>query len=208
VRRFRVMPWKVVVASLLLVQTHAWAAESPMEGIRIAVDKAVAVLQSPGYQEPEHRQQRMEKIKEIVLPLFDSQEIAKRALGIHWRDRTEEQRKEFVRLFIALVESTYSGTLDRYRKDVQVFFDQEHIDGNFAEVNTRILDPSQQKTFAINYQLHQVGEKWLIYDVVIENVSMVRNYRNQFNRILSKSSYEDLIDSIERKIKELASAPS
>jgi phospholipid transport system substrate-binding protein len=208
VRRFSIMLWKVAVVNLLLVQTPIWAAESPMEGIRLAVDKAISVLQTPEYQEPEHRQQRMEKIKEIVLPLFDSQEIAKRALGPHWRDRTDEQRKEFVRLFISLVESTYSGTLDRYRKDVQFFFDREAIDGDFAEVDTRILDPSQQKTFAINYHLHQVGGKWLVYDVVIENVSMVRNYRNQFNRILSKSSYEDLIDSIERKIKELSSSPS
>jgi len=148
------------------------------------------------------------KVREIVLPQFDSQEIAKRTLGIYWRDRTEEQRKEFIRLFTQLVEKTYSGTLDRYTNNVQFFFDQERIDGDFAEVDTRILDPAQNKAFTVTYKLHKVGGKWLIYDVVAENVSMVRNYRNQFNRILSKSSYEELVQSIQNKLKELNAPPS
>jgi len=114
-----------------------------------------------------------------------------------------------VQLFIELVEKSYGHTLDRrYTKDVQFSFDQERIEDNFAEVDTRILLPSQDRPFSVNYRLHRVGGKWLVYDVVIENVSMVRNYRTQFSRIINKSSYEGLVQAIERKLKELNASPS
>ena len=206
--RLRSTLWKAACAGVLVSHVSAWAADSPLATVRSTIERAVAVLQDPTYQRPDHRQARVDKVREIVLPQFDSQEIAKRTLGIYWRDRTEEQRKEFIRLFTQLVEKTYSGTLDRYTNNVQFFFDQERIDGDFAEVDTRILDPGQNKAFTVTYKLHKVGGKWLIYDVVAENVSMVRNYRNQFNRILSKSSYEELVQSIQNKLKELNAPPS
>jgi phospholipid transport system substrate-binding protein len=208
VTRLRFTLWHTAFAIVLALHVHAWAAESPLEMIRSGVNRAVTVLQDPAYRGANHRQQRIDKVREIVLPLFDTQEIAKRTLGVYWRDRTEEQRKEFVRLFTELVEKTYSGTLDRYTSDVQFFFDQERIDGDFAEVDTRIFDPAQNKSYAVIYKLRKVEGQWLIYDLVAENVSLVRNYRNQFHRILSKSSYEDLVQSIENKIKQLSASPS
>ena len=206
--RLRSTLWKAACAGVLVSHVSAWAADSPLAMVRSTIERALAVLQDPTYQRPDHRQARIDKVREIVLPQFDSQEIAKRTLGIYWRDRTEEQRKEFIRLFTELVERTYSGTLDRYTNNVQFFFDQERIDGDFAEVDTRILDPAQNKAFTVTYKLHKVGGKWLTYDVVAENVSMVRNYRNQFNRILSKSSYEELVQTIQNKLKELNAPPS
>ncbi|HXG21025.1 MAG TPA: ABC transporter substrate-binding protein, partial [Methylomirabilota bacterium] len=109
---------------------------------------------------------------------------------------------EFVKLFTALIKQTYSSALTRYTSDVQFAFDQERVDGNFAEVDTRLINPSLQKTIPIQYSLHKVGGSWRVYDVVIENVSLVRNYRSQFNRILSRSSYADLLEDIKRKIAE------
>jgi phospholipid transport system substrate-binding protein len=179
-----------------------------MQIIRTTIEKASAVLQNPAYQGREHFQMRIEKVRAVVEPQFDVQEIAKRTLGSYWQERTEDERKEFIRLFTELVQKTYSGTLDRYNANVQFFYDQERIDDKFAEVDTRVFDPAQNKAFTITYKLHQVGGKWLIYDVVAENVSLVRNYRNQFNRILSKSSYSDLLQTLQTKIKELDSAPS
>jgi phospholipid transport system substrate-binding protein len=208
VKSLRTTLWRGSGVGILMLSLNAWAAaDSPTEMIRSTVERARAVLEDPAYQGKDHRQERLEKMKEVVLPQFDSQEIAKRTLGVHWRDRTEEQRKEFIQLFTALVEKTYSNSLDRYSKGVQVFYDQERIDNDFAEVDTRVLDPTQDKTFSINYHLRKVDGKWLIYDVVIENVSLVRNYRNQFNRILSKSSYEDLVQTIQSKLNQLDTAP-
>jgi phospholipid transport system substrate-binding protein len=125
--------------------------------------------------------------------------MAQRTLGVHWRERTEEERREFVQLFTALTEKTYSSTLTRYTSDVQFAFDGQRIDGDFAEVATRLINPSLNKTIPIQYHLHRVGE-WRIYDVVIENVSLVRNYRNQFDHILSQSSYNGLVQSIKKKL--------
>jgi phospholipid transport system substrate-binding protein len=184
------------------------ATDSPLNVIQTTMQRVIAILQDPAYQDPERNEERIKKVRELTLPQFDSREIAKRTLGIHWRDRTEEQREEFIRLFIDLVEKTYSSTLDRYREDTEFFFDREHIDGTYAEVDSRITVPSLNKTFSLNYRLHLVEGRWLIYDVVIENVSMVRNYRTQFNRIINKSSYENLVQSIQSKLKQLAASSS
>jgi phospholipid transport system substrate-binding protein len=197
-----------IAGSILMSMTiNAWAtADSPIETIRMTIQQARAVLEDPNYQGQDHKQQRLAKVKEIVLPQFDSQEVAKRTLSTHWKGLTDQQRQEFVQLFIALVEKTYSHNLDRYNNGVQFFFDHERIEDQFSEVDTRVLDPVQNRTFSIGYRLHNVNGKWLVYDVVIENVSMVQNYRNQFNRILTKSSYEELIKALQHKIHELDTA--
>ena len=197
-----------IAGSVLMSMTvNAWAtADSPIEIIRMTIQQARAVLEDPNYQGQDHKQQRLAKVKEIVLPQFDSQEVAKRTLSTHWNGLTDQQQQEFVQLFIALVEKTYSHNLDRYNNGVQFFFDHERIEDQFSEVDTRVLDPVQNRTFSIGYRLHNVNGKWLVYDVVIENVSMVQNYRNQFNRILTKSSYEELIKALQNKIHELDTA--
>ena len=197
-----------IAGSVLMSMTvNAWAtADSPIETIRMTIQQARAVLEDPNYQGQDHKQQRLAKVKEIVLPQFDSQEVAKRTLSTHWNGLTDQQQQEFVQLFIALVEKTYSHNLDRYNNGVQFFFDHERIEDQFSEVDTRVLDPVQNRTFSIGYRLHNVNGKWLVYDVVIENVSMVQNYRNQFNRILTKSSYEELIKALQNKIHELDTA--
>jgi len=207
-RILRTVFWKIMGVSVLLLSLNTWAvADSPTDTIRSTVERARAVLDDPAYQGDTHRQQRLEKVKTVVFSQFDSQEIAKRTLGPYWKERTEEQRKEFIQLFTALVGKAYSSSLDRYSKGVQFFFDQERIDNDFAEVDTRIFDPTLDKTFSINYCLRQVNGQWLIYDVVVENVSLVNNYRNQFNRILSKSSYEDLVQKLQTKLQQLDTAP-
>ncbi|MBI3797021.1 MAG: ABC transporter substrate-binding protein [Deltaproteobacteria bacterium] len=198
---------KLLTLGVLAVALPAWAADSPLDLIRSTTERARAALQDPALQGPDRGQARVDKVREILLPQFDSQELAKRTLGSYWSDRTDAQKKEFTQLFVQLLEKTYSGTLDRYNADVKFFYDQERIEDDFAEVDTRIFDPVQNRTFAVNYHLHKANGKWLIYDIVAENVSLVRNYRNQFNRILSKSSYEDLVQTIQAKLKQL-STPS
>jgi phospholipid transport system substrate-binding protein len=179
------------------------AADSPLTVIRSTVEQAMAVLQEPEYQGAAHRQERFAKVRAIVLPRFDTQEMAKRALGLHWRTRTAEEQAEFTRLFTDLVEKSYRQTLDRYTQDVKITFDHERVEGPFAEVETQLTSPIQNEPIAISYRLHTVGDQWLIYDMVIANVSMVRNYRTQFDHILSKSSYSELMNTIKRKLREV-----
>ena len=208
VTRFLSLFWKVASVMALAMPLNAWAADSPLAQIRSTTERAIAVLQDPAYQGDAHRQERIAKVREILLPYFDAQEIAKRTLGIYWKDRTDAERQQFTQLFTDLVEKTYSGTLDRYNADVKFFYDQERVDGDYAEVDTHVFDPSQNRAFSISYSLRHTGGRWLIYDIVAENVSLVRNYRNQFSRILSKSSYGDLVQTIQAKLKELSASSS
>ncbi len=185
------------------LDTRAGAADAPLEVIRRTTQQAVAVLDDPAYRGDDHRRERIKKMWEIILPSFDEQEIAKRSLGSHWQELTPEQRTRFTRLFIQLLKNSYSSTLDRYSTDAQFFFDTERIDGDYAEVYTRILAPTQTDPFEIVYRMHQDGERWVVHDVVAENVSLVRNYRTQFHRILTRSSFEGLIQVLEDKLQEL-----
>lgn len=203
---------KIVVAGAvfflccLLRPSGVRADNSPLEVIRSTTNKALAVLSHSTSSDPAQRKQQREQMWEIVLPQFDTEEIARRSLGTHWQELTEEQRKEFTRLFVQLIKKNYSSTLDRYTTDAQFSFDKEHIEGEYAEVQTRIITPAQQKTFSVAYRLHRQGGTWLVYDVVAENVSLVQNYRNQFSRIIAKSSVEGLFDTLKRKLEELSAA--
>lgn len=196
------------VATALLIgclcwSVRAWAATSPLDMIRSTTNQALAVLADPSGQGKEQHQQQIERMWEIVLPRFDTDDIAQRSLGVHWRTLTEDQRKEFARLYIQLVKKNYGSTLERYTTDAQFFFDRENIDGDHAEVQTRIMVPSQENSFSVIYRLHRAGDQWLIHDVVAENVSLVQNYRNQFSRLIAQSSAEGLLDALKRKIAEL-----
>ena len=198
---------KVLWMTFLVFPLSAWALESPLEAVRTAIERAALVLQNPAYQGKEHLHIRVQKVREVVEPHFDVQEIAKRTLGTYWQQRTEAEQQEFTRLFTEFVQKTYSSILDRYTTNVQFFYDQERIDDKFAEVDTRIFDPIQNRAFAVTYKMHHVNGKWLVYDVVAEHISMVRNYRNQFSRIINKSSYQELLQILQTKIKELDTTP-
>ena len=210
VARFLVIFWPIVGLGLLLLPTNVAAANSPLTLIRTTVEEVIAVLQDPTYQRSDRRQERFAKIRAIVLPRFDSQALAQRALGRYWQARTENERQEFIPLFTDLVEKSYRRTLDRYTSDLQVVYDQERIENGFAEVDTRLLSAQQSEPLGITYRLHKVKDQWLIYDMVIANVSMIRNYRSQFDRILSRSSYAELLETIRQKLQELdvSSPPS
>ena len=192
--------WQVGCVFLLCWTPSGWAAESPLETVRQATDRAVAILHDPSLQE--HPQERTEKFWQTVLPRFDVQNITKRCLGPQWNEIIEKQRQEFTQLFVALMKRSYQSTLEHQTKDAQFSFDQERVEGDDAEVETRILSPAQEKALAVNYRLHQVGGRWQIYDVIAENVSLVRNYHTQFARILQSSSYNGLVQTLRKKVQD------
>jgi phospholipid transport system substrate-binding protein len=197
------LPYIAVCLIVLLWPGSSWGKESPLQMIRKTTDQALAVLRDPTMQNQEGRAQSRQRLWDIIVPQFDTEEIAKRALGPHWQQLSEDQRREFVPLFTELIKRSYQGTLERYTPDTQLFYDREQLDGDRATVDTRIVTPTQEKSFSVNYQLHEAGDQWLIYDVIVENVSLVQNYRNQFGRILGKSSYQELVKTIRTKLAEL-----
>jgi phospholipid transport system substrate-binding protein len=204
-----VMKYLVVVPAFvigcLFLPINATASTSPLDMVRFTTDQALKVLAdaSDGGHTP--NQQQLERMWEIILPRFDTRAIAQHALGVNWQKLTEDQRKEFVSLFVALVKNNYTDTLKRYSTKAKFSFDQEHIEGDHAEVQTHILSPTQSAPFSVVYRLHREGDNWLVYDVVAENVSLVQNYRNQFARIMDKGSGAGLIDALKQKLAELKS---
>ena len=172
-------------------------AGAPTEEIRTAIDQGVQILKSAKLDSSKQRAQVIDQLREIVYTRFDFEEMAKRSLGSHWRRLSPQQQKEFVTAFTELLETTYADKLDLYEGQ-QVEYVGETIDKNYAEVNTRVIGRNRE-TYSVDYRLHQVGGQWRIYDVVAENISLVNNYRSQFNRVVVNSSVEELIKRIKQK---------
>ena len=124
--------------------------------------------------------------------------MAQRTLGAHWQRRTPEEQAEFIRVFSDLLEQTYVDKVESYNNE-KFIYTNERIDGPYAEVGSKMRN-SKGEEFTINYKLHRAGEDWRVYDLVIENVSLVNNYRSQFNRILTNSTYDELISKIKAKL--------
>jgi phospholipid transport system substrate-binding protein len=174
---------------------------SPTDEVRITVDKAVAILGNPQLKSEDKKKERRDQIRQILYPRFDFREMAQRSLGAHWRRRNAEEQRQFVELFTDLLETSYVDKIEAYENEKFVYT-RERQDKNFAEVDGRIATAKGEE-FLINYKLHLVGGEWKVYDIVIENISLVNNYRSQFNRIIANSSYEELLRRMKEKHGEL-----
>src|ERR671918_258503 len=187
-----------IVAVLMLVCSVKSAnAGDPTEAIRGAVNQGVEILKNAKLDNQKQRAQVIDRLRQIVYPLFDFNEMAKRSLGANWRRLDSQQQKEFVSTFTALLEKTYADQIDLYNGQ-QVVYTGESVDGDYAQVDSRIIDRNSQ-TYSVAYRVHKVDGKWKIYDVVAENISLVNNYRSQFNRVVVNSSVEELIKRIKQK---------
>jgi len=172
------------------------SAGEPTDLMRTTVDKVVAVLNNPGLKSAARKKDRRDQLRQVIYPRFDFAEMAKRSLGSHWRSRTPEEQQEFEELFTDLLANSYVDQIESFN-DEKILYLREIMNNNFAEVSTKIVT-SKGEEFSINYRLHLANGSWKVYDIVIENISLVHNYRSQFNRIIANSSYDELL----RKMKE------
>ena len=175
------------------------SAETAVSGDRVreTVDKLLTILKDPQLKGESKRNERREKLKEVISQRFDFAEMAKRALGPEWRRRSPEEQKEFVKLFTTLLEQAYLDKIESYNGE-KVQYLREREDNNSAEVATKIID-NKGREFSVNYRLHNVNGDWKVYDVVIEDISLVNNYRAQFNRVLAKDSFDELLTRMREK---------
>lgn len=198
------MRWKAKfsLASMLAVAVVLGAgsqlrAGEPTEAIRLAVNQGVEILKGAKLQDKKQRGAIIDRLREIVYPLFDFREMAMRALGSYWRRISPQQQSQFVAVFTELLEKSYADKIDLYDGQ-RVVYAAESTDQNFAQVDTKILAKDGQ-TFSVVYKLHRMEGKWRIYDVVVENISLVNNYRSQFNRVIGNKSFEELIRVMKEK---------
>jgi phospholipid transport system substrate-binding protein len=174
--------------------THAGL---PMEQVRSTVDQVIAILQDPSLKAENKQKERREQLRRVIFARFDFAEMARRSLGAEWRRRTPVEQQEFINVFTDLLQDNYIGTIESYSGD-KVGYNREIQDQDSAEVQTT-LTTKGEASYSINYRLRLVGKDWKVYDVVIENISVVNNYRSQFNRVISKSSYEELVRTMKEK---------
>ena len=137
----------------------------------------------------------------ITNEVFDWQETGKRALGRHWEGRSPQEREEFYKLFADLLERSYVGKIEGYSGE-RILYEKETVDGDRAEVRTKLVTKAGTQ-IPIDYQMQKAGDRWRVYDVKIENVSLVGNYRSQFNRIIQQSGYPELVNRLKTKQEEL-----
>jgi phospholipid transport system substrate-binding protein len=182
---------------VITLSTAPATAGLPTDQIKATVDKALIVLRDPRFKPAGKTKERRDQLKQILFARFDFTEMAKRALGSNWRRRTPKEQEEFVRLFTELLERAYTNTIESYT-DERIAYVGERLDGTYADVNSKIFT-SKGEEFSINYKAHLVGGEWRVYDLVVENISMVNNFRSQFDRVIANSSYEELIRKLRNK---------
>jgi len=180
----------------LLAAAPAWAG-APTDQLRGSIDRVVKTLESPGMKGEAHAAERKTAVRRIANEIFDFAEIAKRSLGRHWQGRTEGERKEFVGLFADLLERSYISKIELYGGE-KILYTGERMDGDTASVLTKIITKNGTEV-PVEYRLLRQGERWLVYDVGIEGVSLVSNYRTQFNKIIQTSSYAELVRKMKAK---------
>jgi phospholipid transport system substrate-binding protein len=188
----RIQAIQGLVILLLYAGGLSWAyAGEPLDIVKTAADKAVQILSDNHLRSNDKKQERIERLREIFNPIFDYDEMAKRALGAHWRRRTPAEQNEFIKLFREFLEGVYSDKVNFYEGQ-KVIFGRETIEKDFAEVESKVVNTKGEEISVI-YRLRRADGKWKVYDARVENVSTVNNYRSQFDRIISKYSYNELI---------------
>jgi phospholipid transport system substrate-binding protein len=195
--KFTKVGW-LLVGILCLQFPGLAAAGLPTDQTRETVDKVLSILQSGTNT---NRDQRRQQLRDTIYPRFDFPEMAKRSLGPYWSRRSPQEQQEFVKLFTDLLESSYVDKIEGYNGE-KVLYTREQVDGDNAEVFTKVLTKMGEE-FSINYKLHRVGNVWKVYDVVVEDISLVNNYRSQFNRILANASFDELLRKLQQKTPEI-----
>jgi phospholipid transport system substrate-binding protein len=192
------LPLKIaIVLAGMLFLAGAGQSGEPTEKIRFALDKGIKVLDDSELKAEDRRKELVERLKGIVYPLFDFEEMARRSLGTHWRKQTSEEREEFVRLFTGFLQASYADKVGLYDGQ-KVTFGREVVEGDYARVDSTVMSKNGTE-YSVVYRLHRPAGSWKIYDVVVENISLINNYRSQFNRVIVNDSYAELIKRLKEK---------
>ena len=188
------------MAVLLLAQgALVGATLSPTGAVKATIDEVIRILDDKALQQPDRLMERRKLLEKVIGSRFDYREMAKRSLPAQWRTLTEDQRREFVELFQSFLSASYADKIEGYSGE-QIEYLKERLEGDYAEVRTQLV--SEKTEIPIDYRLLSRSEDWFVYDVVADGVSLVRNYRAQFDKIIRESGYDDLVEQLRKKSKE------
>jgi phospholipid transport system substrate-binding protein len=209
---------KISAATVVLVVALSYAAAleaiatvpppDPMNVIKTGLDQVIAVFNDQRMP----LNQRREKLRAMSLQYFDYDSMARSALGYHWRDLTPDQRNEFVPLFTEFIQDAYlskmeQATVEKIRQEAKTanvrFLKQTYFSPDYAEVFSTVALEDQKDPLQVNYMMHQADGQWRVYDVTVDAISLIANYRNQFNRIINNEGYPKLIADLQVKREQL-----
>ena len=191
----------VIAGFLLIFAVVARAhADGPMEQIKGTTDRIISILSDPAMKTPENAEDKRKLIRQAVDERFDWEEFSRRALAQHWKNRTEEEKREFVPLFGKLVERTYMDKVEDYSGE-KVLYVGERIKEDYGLVKAKVVT-NDKREIDVDYRLKHKGADWYVYDVTIVGVSLIKSYRVQFNNIIKQSSYEELVKRLKEKVAE------
>jgi len=189
----------VVVFMVILAWDPVFAVASQVtEDVKDTIDKVIKIVGREDLKD--NKEARRQALREVIDQRFNYHQMVRRALAKNWKGRSDQERREFTGLFKKLLENSYASKLESY-SDETINFTDEVIKGKYALVKTKVV--RKASTIAVDYKLINGGGVWKIYDFVIEGVSMVRNYRSQFSKIIRKDSYEGLVRKLTDKVNEL-----
>jgi len=186
-----------LLLSLIIGITIPAFAGEPQEQLRQTTDKVLAILSDPALKSQNKVKERRELILKVVDERFDWEEMARRSLARHWAQRSPEEKQEFTHLFKELLERVYMDKVEGYSWN-KIAYEGEHIDGDYAAVKVKVYTAKDQ-TIQVEYRTRKKGTQWFVYDFIIEGVGLVNNYRTQFNEIILKSSYQELVKRLKTK---------
>ena len=193
----------MVLAGVLVVglSSAPTAAGVPTDQLKGAVERVLKTLDDPALKGDARVGDRRVAVRKIANEIFDFSEIAKRSMARHWQPLSEAQRTEFVGLFADLLERSYISKIETYGGE-KIQYTAERADGEFATVSTRIITKNGTEV-PVDYRMIKRADRWLVYDVSIEGVSLVSSYRTQFNKIIQTTSYNGLVSKLRNKQDEL-----
>tara|TARA_B100000959_G_scaffold152880_1_gene160192 strand:- start:1619 stop:2269 length:651 start_codon:yes stop_codon:yes gene_type:complete len=187
----------VVVILLFFLELPITQASEITECVKETIDSVIDIVSREEFKNDAKKPQRRQLIREVVSKKFSYYEMSRRSLAKHWKKRTPKEKKEFMSLFGKLLENSYANKIESYT-DEKIIYVKELVKGNVALVKTIIQ--KNDDAIPVDYKLIKADNDWKIYDFIVEGVSMIRNYRTQFKKIIHKSSYEELVSKLKKKV--------
>ncbi|HMZ55442.1 MAG TPA: ABC transporter substrate-binding protein [Nitrospira sp.] len=195
VRRWMIMAG-VLTGLLCLGGVSPVMAGQATESVRVTIDEVLKILNDKELKTPAKQEDRRQRLEKVVAARFDYSEMSRRSLGAQWNQLSDKEKQEFVDLFRTLLTNTYADRVETYSGE-GVQYLNERTEKEYAEVRTKVL--SGKTEIPMDYRLMNKSNDWHVYDVVVDGVSLVNNYRGQFSKILHTSSYSDLVDQLRKK---------
>ncbi len=196
--------WAITMSVGLWIGAPALAGGPATAALKGSIDELIKVLETPELNTPDRVEERRQKIEKIVGDRFSYEEMSKRTLPSEWKNLSETERQEFVELFQRLLSGSYASRIEGYSGE-QVIYVNERREGDYAEVRTRVITGKTE--IPLDYRLLNRSGDWRVYDVIVDGVSLVNNYRGQFTKILRESSYSELVKQLREKVEKNSAHP-